>query len=257
VIRYAGFTILTDPNFLHKGEHVHIGYGLHAQRLTDPAVELHQLPPIDLVLLSHYHEDHFDKEVERRLDRTIPIVTSNDAAGHLREHGFRSVHGLGKWQAIEFAKGDARLRITAMPARHGPPAVNRALPETIGSLLEFQPVVGTTSWRTYISGDTLVYDELHEIPKRYPDIDLALLHLGGTRAAGVLVTMDAEQGVQALRIIDPDQALAIHYDDYDVFKSPVSDFIAAVATAGLHEKVKVMQRGETFSFTVPRERMRR
>ena len=113
LIRYAGFTILTDPNFLHKGEHVHLGYGLRSERLTDPAIEMDRLPPIDLVLLSHYHEVHFDKEVERRLDRTIPIVTSNEAAEHLREHGFRSVHGLGKWQAIEIAKGDARLRITA------------------------------------------------------------------------------------------------------------------------------------------------
>src|SRR4051812_21432371 len=63
IIRYAGLTILTDPNFLHKGEHVHIGYGLTAERLTDPAIPFEKLPPIDLVLLSHFHEDHFDKLV--------------------------------------------------------------------------------------------------------------------------------------------------------------------------------------------------
>src|SRR4051812_34124998 len=55
LIRYAGLTILTDPNFLHRGDHVHLGYGLSAQRLTDPAIELDKLPPVDLVVLSHMH----------------------------------------------------------------------------------------------------------------------------------------------------------------------------------------------------------
>ena len=40
VIRYAGFTILTDPNFLHAGDHVHLGYGLVARRETNPAIEI-------------------------------------------------------------------------------------------------------------------------------------------------------------------------------------------------------------------------
>ena len=44
LIRYAGFTILTDPNFLHAGDHVHLGYGLTSTRRTDPAVEIEVLP---------------------------------------------------------------------------------------------------------------------------------------------------------------------------------------------------------------------
>jgi L-ascorbate metabolism protein UlaG (beta-lactamase superfamily) len=65
ILSYAGFTILTDPNFLHRGDHVHLGYGMTAARRTDPALELEALPPIDFVLLSHMHEDHFDREVDR------------------------------------------------------------------------------------------------------------------------------------------------------------------------------------------------
>ena len=34
ILRYAGFTILTDPNFLHAGDHVHLGYGLTADGRT-------------------------------------------------------------------------------------------------------------------------------------------------------------------------------------------------------------------------------
>src|ERR1051326_5718517 len=45
LFRYAGFTILTDPNFLHKGEKAHIGYGLSTKRVTEPAINMDQLPP--------------------------------------------------------------------------------------------------------------------------------------------------------------------------------------------------------------------
>src|SRR3954463_14411454 len=80
LIRFGGYTILTDPNFLHQGDHVHLGYGLVSKRLTEPALDIHQLPPLDLVVLSHYHGDHFDRVAEERLDRSVPIVTTDHAA---------------------------------------------------------------------------------------------------------------------------------------------------------------------------------
>src|SRR5579875_2066343 len=84
LLRYAGFTILTDPNFLHQGEQAHLGYGIYTTRQTNPALELHQLPPIDFVLLSHFHEDHFDRHVVRELDKATPIITTPQAALALR-----------------------------------------------------------------------------------------------------------------------------------------------------------------------------
>ena len=45
-------------------------------------------------------------------------------------------------------------------------------------------------------------DDLKDIPWRYPEIDLALLHLGGTRVLGVMVTLDAQQGVELMRIVN-------------------------------------------------------
>ncbi len=68
-----------------------------------------------------------------------------------------------------------------------------------------------------ITGDTLVYDDIKEIPKRYPNIDLALLHLGGTQIFGMLLTMNAKQGVEMIRIVAPRKAIPIHFNDYHVF----------------------------------------
>ena len=247
LIQFGGFSVLTDPNFLHRGDTVHVGYGLHARRLTDPAVELDQLPPVDLVLLSHLHEDHFDRVVEQRLDHDLPIVTTPDAARALRKLGFHAARDLSTWQTWSFARAGVRLRITALPAQHTPVRMMQPLlPRVMGSLLEFtQRSDNAPLLRVYVSGDTLLHDDLREIPRRFPDIDLGLFHLGGTRIFGVMLTMDGQQGAQAVSIISPHQAVPIHYDDYDVFKSPLADFQEAVRSAGLADRVRYLARGES------------
>jgi L-ascorbate metabolism protein UlaG (beta-lactamase superfamily) len=247
LLRVAGFTILTDPTFIHKHEQTWLGGGLHTTRLTDPAIELADLPPLDLVLLSHFHGDHFDQVAERDLDRALPIVTTPQSANDLTERGFTNSIPLDVWESLDVEKGSARLRITATPARHGPRMVDLVLPDVMGSVLDVTTADGGAS-RIYITGDTLVIDELREIPRRFPDIDIALLHLGGTRVLGILVSMDAKQGIEAMRIIDPALAIPIHYNDYDVFTSPLSDFQDEVRAAGLENRVHYLSHGETYRF---------
>jgi L-ascorbate metabolism protein UlaG (beta-lactamase superfamily) len=256
ILRYAGFTILTDPNFLHAGDHVHLGYGLTAERLTNPAMEIEQLPPLDFVVLSHYHGDHFDRIAEERLRKDVPIITTEHAAGELKSKGFTAAVALDTWDAVTAEKSGARVRVTSMPGRHGPPVVEKFLPPVMGSMLEFEGAEGGTPLRLYITGDTLVFDDLNEIPKRYPEIDLGLFHLGGTTIMGILLTMDAEQGVEAVRIVNPKKVIPIHYNDYEVFKSPLEDFKRAAAEAGLAERMIYLSHGETYDFEVPASRLR-
>ena len=248
VIRYAGFTILTDPNFLHGGEQVRLGYGLRSTRRTEPALGIDQLPSLDLVVLSHLHEDHFDRVAERRLDRMLPIVTTGHAASALEDKGFRQTRGLDPWGALDITKGDVTLRVTSMPGKHGPCPLEALLPPVMGSMLEFARAGNGVTFRVYISGDTLYHDDLREIPRRYPEIDLALLHLGGTRILGLLLTMDARQGLRTLRLVRPKHAIPIHYNDYTVFRSPLRDFQRLVREAGLRERVTYLRHGETYEF---------
>lgn len=255
IIRYAGFTILTDPNFLHKGDHVHLGYGMRSKRLTEPARSFEELPPIDFVLLSHYHGDHFDHLVEKRLEKSMPIITTKHAAAALQRLGFQRAMALDTWHAVTVTKGGASMRITAMPGKHAPGMMRLMIPPVMGSMLELRGPTGNIALRLYITGDTLIHEHLQEIPKRYPEIDLALLHLGGTRIAGVLLTMDAKEGVEMIRITNPRTSIPIHYDDYGVFKSPLSEFQAAVREAGLEGRVHYLSRGETFDLELPAARL--
>ena len=65
-------------------------------------------------------------------------------------------------------------------------------------------------------------------------------------AGRVLVTMDAAQGIEAIRIIRPQMAIPIHYNDYPIFKSPLDDFIRAVREAGIEDRVHYLHHGDSF-----------
>jgi L-ascorbate metabolism protein UlaG (beta-lactamase superfamily) len=252
LLELGPFTVLTDPNFLHQGESVGIGYGLlRSRRLTEPAISIDALPLLDLVVLSHHHEDHFDRVATERLDRSVPILTTPDAARALSRAGFRKARSLRTWRQQSFVKAGWLLTVTALPGRHGPRWMTPFLPSVMGSLLELRRLNSSASLRIYISGDTLVHDDLREIPSRFPGIDLALLHLGGTRIMGLLLTMDGEQGVEAIRIVSPELVVPIHYDDYDIFKSPLEDFRREVGRAGLADRVRYVARGETVPLPPP------
>ncbi|KAI1349663.1 Metallo-hydrolase/oxidoreductase [Xylaria sp. FL0043] len=319
IIEWQGIRILTDPNFLHAGDHVHLGPGVSAQRLKDPAVNIEELPPVDLVLLSHYHEDHFDKLVEARLSRDVVIVTTPHAKGCLASSSaeggaFRAVHDIDTFESMMLHVNGAKqaradgpgkvptMKITAMPGKHVPPGplsvandLLHAVPPTNGWLLEmaWSPSQGAAEtevhsidpgYRIYISGDTLFVDELKEIPKfireqqklargRRPHsdarsarnddedddarIDLMIVHLGGTTIPGphmplLMVTMDARQGVELMKLLNPDLTLPVHFDDYSVFLSPLQDFKTEVANMGeaWKDRVVYLDRGEQFKFMV-------
>lgn len=247
LLRYREFTILTDPTFVHRHEQVSLGYGLSTTRLTDPAIDIGELPPLDMVLLSHFHGDHFDQVAERELDKELPIVTTPQAMRELNKRGFTNVTGLDTWQALTVVRDTEELRITSCPGRHGPGVTDLVLPDVMGSVLEFGPSSDGDTRRIYISGDTLYYDDLREIPRRYPDLDVGLLHLGGTRVMGIMVTMDAEQGVEAMRLVDPRTVIPVHYDDYDVFTSPLEALLERAEQAGLRDRVHPLRRGETYN----------
>lgn len=114
-------------------------------------------------------------------------------------------------------------------------------------------------YRIYISGDTLMVDELKEIPKRYAgqNIDLMLVHLGGTTIPSpallplaLMVTMDGKQGLELMQVIRPEVTIPIHYDDYEVFASPLEEFQRLVEEAGMKDKVVYLDRRDSYQFRV-------
>ncbi|OKH71391.1 beta-lactamase [Mycobacterium sp. SWH-M5] len=246
VIRFGGLTILTDPAFLHRGEHVYLGHGIWARREVEPACQIADLPPIDLVVLSHYHGDHFDDVAAQQLDKNLPIVSTADAVDKLKALGFERGHALATWESLEVHKGDATLTITAMPAKHATDdAVDAMLMPVNGHLLDFSRN-GEQLYRLYITGDTMLVDDLHDIPRRYPAIDL--VHTGGTTFLVTVVTMTGEQGVRAVEITKPRVAIPIHYNDFSVFLSGLDDFQKAAQNTSASTEFVYLAHGDTYTF---------
>ncbi|KDQ62694.1 hypothetical protein JAAARDRAFT_171259 [Jaapia argillacea MUCL 33604] len=274
---------MTDPNFLHAGDHVHLGPGVTGTRVTNPAVNIYDLPRIDLVLLSHYHADHFDQLVEDVLRRDLPIITTPHAHHALTSktpssENFTEVTPLDTWSSclVHISPSGSTsgakkcVKVTAMPGKHVPPGpfglleklneLAAAVPPTNGWMVELGEETESgedvnMGYRIYISGDTLFVDDLKDIPVKYPHVDLMLIHLGGTTLPGpsvplLMVTMDALQGIQLVHLIQPDVTIPIHYDDYDVFLSPLKDFQEQMTKAGLDKKVVYLDRGEGYKFAV-------
>ncbi|MBS4751815.1 MBL fold metallo-hydrolase [Nocardioides sp. zg-ZUI104] len=243
ILRLGAFTLLTDPNFLHRGQRAYLGKGLWSRRLTEPALDIDELPALDAVVLSHLHGDHFDRVARRDLTREQPVLTTPEAADRLARWGFET-RGLRSWERTRLTKGEETLDVEAVPGVHARGLMGRLLPPVMGSVLEHR-VDGRLRQRVYLSGDTLTGDHVSVIAERHPDLDTAVMHLGGTRVLLHTVTMDDEQGVDFLQRLRPRRAVPVHHADYRVFRSPLGDFLARAEAAGLASVVRPVAPGET------------
>lgn len=113
LLRIGGMTVLTDPVFSSR---VGLDLGLMTggpRRLVAPALQIAELPAIDLVLVSHAHFDHLDRPSLDGLPRQVPVITSEHNADLIADLGFL-VQELRWGQSAQVGE----LKVTAWPVRH-------------------------------------------------------------------------------------------------------------------------------------------
>jgi L-ascorbate metabolism protein UlaG (beta-lactamase superfamily) len=164
------------------------------------------------------------------------VLTTPAASRKLTSWGF-SAHGMSTWETTSI--GD--LTVTSVPGRHAPGPFQRVFPPVMGSVLQLD------GFRVYVTGDTLSYPWLREVTERCGPLDAMVVHLGGTRALGLLVTMDGEQGADLVELVRPAVTVPVHHDDYTVFRSPLEDFLRACRERDAPTRVRQVRRGERVS----------
>jgi len=219
LIEISGWRILTDPTFDEPGRRYNFGWGTSSKKLAGPALSAQELGTIDAVLLSHdHHEDNLDPAGRALLPNAATVVTTESGAKRLTKAGATNVQGLADWQTTRLeAPGKTPIEITATPCRHGPPLSRPLVGDVIGFALSAEDQRHGAVW---ISGDTVLYDGVREVPSRLT-VGTAILHLGGVRfpiSGPFHYTMTARDAIELTRLTQPHVAIPIHYEGWKHFR---------------------------------------
>jgi len=199
-VELAGRTVLTDPLLTAR-------LGPLRRVVAEPAPET--WGGVDLVLISHLHNDHLHLRSLRRLDRSTPIVVPRGAGRWLRRQGFSAVDELAPGQSLT----DGGLTVTATSADHaahrwGPRLTHGPHAPAVGHLLSGG---GTT---VYAAGDTDAFPGMTDLGDE--GLDVALLPVWGwgpSLGPGHLDPAGAAAAVQQLR---PRVVVPVHWGTYAI-----------------------------------------
>jgi len=241
LIEIGSLRILTDPTFDPAGTRYVYAPNFEALKQTDPAIALSGLGAIDAILLSHdQHDDNLDRSGRAYLPHAGRVLTT--VAGAHRLGG--NAHGVATWETVTLAgKEGLRVQVTATPSRHGPPELEEAMGEVSGWILEWE---GQRHGALYVSGDTVYFEKLQEIPRRY-HVGTALLHLGAAHfdARGPFhLTFMAAEGAQFARELGVSTVIPIHYEGWAHLVEKRAEIEHAFVSAGLEQQLRFLPLGQ-------------
>lgn len=246
LIEFAGWRILTDPTFDPAGKRYFFGWGTTSKKTAGPSVSADALGAIDATLVSHHHHgDNLDPTGRDLLPGWGVTVTTVKAAKSL---GGDSV-GLAPWSTTRLEHPDKpTVTITATPCRHGPPGMDPITGPVVGFALTWE---GQRNGALWITGDTVLYPGLREVPRRI-DVGSVLLHLGAVRFAYLTgtakYTMDAKQAAQLLPLIDPTTVVPVHYEGWTHFKQDRPEAEPVLASGPYADRIHWIDPGESTEF---------
>src|SRR5262245_50419826 len=205
----------------------------------DVGISLENLPPMRGILITHQHDDHFDAETLRDYpNKELRVIVPPGLGATIRAMGYEDVVELDQWDRSQIGSAI----VTAVPARHD-------VPED-GYVLQGNGVT------LYVAGDTAFDEKLfHEVAARFPEIDVALLPVGGIRSFGHRIDMTPDEAADAYKILQPAHVIPYHYGLTGPFpfvtsaSDPEKTFQTDITGAsGKHNKgvVVILQPGESW-----------
>jgi N-acyl-phosphatidylethanolamine-hydrolysing phospholipase D len=243
LIQLGGVNILTDPQWSDRASPVTFA---GPRRLMPPGVPLEQLPPIDLVLISHDHYDHLDVDTVRRLARLFhPLfLVPLGLKAWFAELGITEVEELNWWENRQVHG----LTVTCLPAQH---FSGRTLWDRNRRLWSAWAVAGETK-RFFFAGDTGYYSGLAEIGHRLGPFGLAAIPIGAYLPPAMMkmTHVTPEEALQLFADIKGERFVAMHWGTFDLTEEPVEEpplrLEAEARRLGLDlSKVWVLKHGET------------
>ncbi|MBY9077039.1 MBL fold metallo-hydrolase [Paenibacillus sp. HN-1] len=250
-IQYEGLNIITDPVWAER-----MGF---ERRLAPPGMRIGEVPPIDLILISHSHYDHMHLPSIRRLYRaeTKLIVPAGLKRKMIRK-GFRNCMEMQWWESVDIG----RLKLSFVPAQHWtrrtPFDTDTSHwggyilePGNPGDRMEQGGEGEQLLPHLYFAGDSGYFPGFKEIGRRF-QIDVALMPIGAYEPEWFMALqhVNPEEAVQAFLDVGAETMIPMHYGSFrladDTAQEALDRMEAARALRGIaEERIKVLGNGET------------
>ena len=247
LIQTSEANILTDPVFSERTSPVSWA---GPKRRRSPGLKIKDLPPIDLVLVSHNHYDHMDLsslvEIWKKFDPHFVLPLRN--FHFLFEAGIYTskVSELNWWEKFTFKKD---LQIFLTPAQHWSARGTRDRNRSLWG--GFWIEVGEPKQRIFFAGDTGYADHFLSIQKKWGNPDLSFLPIGAYEPRWFMKDqhMNPEEAVQAHLDLKSEKSVAIHWGTWPLtdegMRDPVLHLKEALTKLSVPtERFVILENGE-------------
>ena len=237
ILEVAGLRLLTDPTFDAPGDYPRGAYSL--TKTVGPAFSPGEIGLVDVVLLSHdQHPDNLDTSGRAFLARVTTVLTTISGAQRLGG----TARPLPRWTYVDMPLADGgSLRITGVPAQHGPDGTDHLTGEVTGFVLSSRDLP-----TVYISGDNASLDVVRAIAERVGSVDIAILFAGAARSpllGAADLTLSGALAAEAALILGAARVLAIHVDSWAHSSEGLADVIRAFDAVGIADRLVLAGRG--------------
>jgi L-ascorbate metabolism protein UlaG (beta-lactamase superfamily) len=240
VININGFIIVTDPAFDKAGTVYEGARTLY--KTGSPKLQPEDIGPVDLVLLSHdQHKDNLDNAGREFIKTVEQVISTSEAVQRLTQ---QNITGLDDWESLDIPTDKLPgLRITATPCQHAPTAEQTKISgHVIGFMIEW---AGQEKGVLYISGDTVYFDGIEEIAKRFK-VHTAVLHVGkaGFPQIGYMpLTFTTEMAIRTARLLNVEKFIPTHFEGWKHFNEEPGYLHDQVLQSDLKDKLVWLQPG--------------
>jgi L-ascorbate metabolism protein UlaG (beta-lactamase superfamily) len=247
LINFFGTKILTDPVLFPRVGIRLPGLTIGPKRLTEPALEFHELPRIDIVLLSHAHFDHFDLRTLHCFDKDTSVITAPNTADLLKWTRLRDITEL-QWGETKLPKvacqPKGNIAISAFRVKHwGARKQRDDYRGYNGYIMESR---SPEKRRILFGGDTAMTDSFGKL-RDHGEIDLAIMSIGAYNP-WIHSHCTPEQAVDMATAAGARFIMPVHHQtfrlSFEPFREPIERFQAALRNTP--ERIALREIGETF-----------
>ncbi len=241
LLNLFGLTVLTDPVLFSRCGIRLPFFTIGPKRLTQPALTIPELPPIDLILLSHAHFDHFDWRTLRSFERRTQVVTAPGTSDLLRGTKLRDVTALRWGETTEVTTTAGSLLVRAFRVNHwGARMQTDTWRGYNGYLLE------RNGCRVIFGGDTALTDNFANLHEGR-GCDLAIMGIGAYQP-WIRAHCTPEQAIAMADDAGARFIMPVHHQtfklSFEPFREPIERFVRALAETP--ERIALREIGETF-----------